>query len=110
METSGGQAARRRLENNGRRGGKEERAAGERAGSSRVEATKTEEAVRRSRRRASAGVPEAGVGQHVPARSSSGGPSKVQGRGLLSGSCQGAEVGAGFVDEAYLVQSSWVVA
>ncbi|KAL1474121.1 hypothetical protein MTO96_038220 [Rhipicephalus appendiculatus] len=43
-------------------------------------------------------------------RSSSGGPSKVRGRGLVSGSCQGAVAEAGFVDEAYLVRSSWVVA
>ncbi|KAL1480483.1 hypothetical protein MTO96_050987 [Rhipicephalus appendiculatus] len=43
-------------------------------------------------------------------RSSSGGPSKVQERGLVSGTCQGAVAEAGFVNEAYLVRSSWVVA
>ncbi|KAL1485458.1 hypothetical protein MTO96_031946 [Rhipicephalus appendiculatus] len=48
--------------------------------------------------------------QGVPARSTSGGLSKVQRRGLLSGSCLGAVAGSRFVDEAYLVRSSWVVA
>ncbi|KAL1485460.1 hypothetical protein MTO96_031945 [Rhipicephalus appendiculatus] len=48
--------------------------------------------------------------QGVPARSTFGGLSKVQGRGLLSGSCLGAVAGNRFVDEAYLVRSSWVVA
>ncbi|KAL1452333.1 hypothetical protein MTO96_043829, partial [Rhipicephalus appendiculatus] len=43
-------------------------------------------------------------------RSCSGGPSKVRGRGLVSGSCQGAVAEAGLVDEAYRVRSSWVVA
>ncbi|KAL1484527.1 hypothetical protein MTO96_032535 [Rhipicephalus appendiculatus] len=74
------------------------------------------------------GVPETCVRQDVPVqvpvrvglskfqfrwacpRSSSDGPSKFRGRGLVSGSCQGAVAEAGFVDEAYLVRSSWVVA
>ncbi|KAL1478888.1 hypothetical protein MTO96_052293 [Rhipicephalus appendiculatus] len=43
-------------------------------------------------------------------RSCSGVPSKVRGRGLVSGSCQGAVAEAGLVDEAYRVRSSWVVA
>lgn len=48
--------------------------------------------------------------QYVPARSSSGGLSKIQGRGLLNSPCLGAVAGSMFVDEAYLVRSSWVVA
>ncbi|KAL1476947.1 hypothetical protein MTO96_036122 [Rhipicephalus appendiculatus] len=44
--------------------------------------------------------------QWVCPRSSSGGPSKVRGRGLESGSCQGAVAEAGLVDEAYLVRLS----
>ncbi|KAH7968100.1 hypothetical protein HPB52_005626 [Rhipicephalus sanguineus] len=47
--------------------------------------------------------------QDVPARSSSGGLSQIQGRGLLNGSCQDAVASGRFVDEAYPVFSSWVV-
>ncbi|KAL1485459.1 hypothetical protein MTO96_031947 [Rhipicephalus appendiculatus] len=48
--------------------------------------------------------------QRVPARSTSGGLSKVQRRGLLSGSCLVSVTWSSLADEAYLVRSSWVVA
>ncbi|KAL1420168.1 hypothetical protein MTO96_024511 [Rhipicephalus appendiculatus] len=43
-------------------------------------------------------------------RPCSGGPSKVRGRGLVSGSCQGAVAEAELLDEAYRVRPSSVVA
>lgn len=49
------------------------------------------------------------LGQDVPIRSSSCGLSQIQGRGLLSCSCQDAVAGKRFVDEGYMVLSSWVM-
>ncbi|KAL1479207.1 hypothetical protein MTO96_052045 [Rhipicephalus appendiculatus] len=92
---------------------KKERAAEERAGRSRVEAARTAEdelLPRRSRRALDRTCLSKFQSRCTCPRSCSGGPSKVRGRGLVSGSCQGAVAEAGLVDEAYRVRSSWVVA
>ncbi|KAL1438334.1 hypothetical protein MTO96_048165 [Rhipicephalus appendiculatus] len=102
MKTNGGQAARRRQENNWKRERKKkERAAAERAGAS------APAFLRRALDRTCLSNFQF---RWACPRSSSGGPSKVRGRGLVSGSCQGAVADSGFVGEAYLVRSSWVVA
>ncbi|KAL1485108.1 hypothetical protein MTO96_048813, partial [Rhipicephalus appendiculatus] len=108
---AGGTEAARKQRN--RRRKKKERAAGERgrsAGRSGEDSRRRASAPAFLRRAFDRACLSKFPFQWACPRSRSGGPSKVRGRGLVSGSCQGPVAEAGFVDEAYLVRSSWVVA